>query len=263
MAEKKKNNYIVTILLLLVGYYVIKNLLEPKQPVYTGNDGSTPINTGVNEVITINNPVNTATEELIGVVTNPTEVTDFTADQTTTCFTGCPNPQAIAVINGSCEENNLLPFPPACANPFNTQNTGNLGAIGLGNIQQDLTIDTPIENSSLNSGSSGQNVSSGVGCGGNSTQVNDIISNLVEFEQNTLSSEDNNADTNVVSSTGLANNELVTDPITTATQVNQEALGVFDYNSGFANAYDSETIVTTGSQATASTTGLPTRNRRI
>ena len=51
--------------------------------------------------------------------------------------------------------------------------------------------------------------------------------------------------------------------LVSATEVNQEALGVYDFNSGLANAYNQDVVTAVGTSATATTTGLPTRNNRL
>ena len=110
MAEKKNNNYIVTIVLLLIGYYILNRLYilgsqRPPTNISTGSEPNAPIDTGV---VSVNNPINTGTPELTGVTTNPVEITDVTIDQTTgirtQCYTGCPNSmmQIVNTTNGDC-----------------------------------------------------------------------------------------------------------------------------------------------------------------
>ena len=216
------------------------------------------------EVISQDNPVNTATEELVGVTTNPTEVTDFTADQTTTCYTGCPNVQAVSVINGSCQENGLLDFPPPCAPP------NNANAINGSMVNTDEKItggttptpnfvtDTPMENDNLGYASSGVNVNSGVGCGSTNLAQQVIDNNFVNLADTNLQGEGSD----LVSTTGLPDNSLPFENVLPETEVNQESTGVFDFNSGISNALNSDLLVSTSTSANLSNSGLPTRNTR-
>ena len=325
--DKKNRNRILIVLLLLavLGYYIYTTAKDKKPSLVVTGTGSNGSNVdGVEEVISVDNPVNTDTEELIGDTTNPTEVTDFTADQTTTCYTGCPNVQSVMVINGSCQENGLLDFPPPCAPPngntgldsdlINTDDrvTGGVTPLpygygsGTGNIAQNPDVtgnivdNTGVVTGGLGNSTSGMNSTiglnqvSGLNCGGSSF-ANDVILNNSTIPEPVADTNYNVADLNnsivdsglqmessshgnqvpemsdglpfadgsdFVSSTGLANNLNPEQNINNATEVNQEGLGVFDFNTGIANAYDSNVVTTIGSSATSTTTGLPTRNRR-
>ena len=313
---KKENRIYLLLALAFIGYYVFRNLFSKPETLVSNVPEDIQEN-----ILTPDNPVNTETEELIGVTTNPTEVTDVTADQTTTCYTGCPSVQSVIVINGSCQENGLLDFPPPCAPPNN-----NVGINGLMEDEPDRVTGgvTPVPNTNnvvdnsvsgsggLLGGTSGVNVGSGLNsvsdlnCGGSSlagqviatnskpeplpdvdnsisqTQLdsnmqvatNDLgtqgtMATALPFEESTIvdgslinpyTNLPYAEDSGVVSATGLVNNENPQENIDNLTEVNQEALGIFDYNSGFANAYDNEVLVTTGTSHTATTTGLATTN---
>lgn len=317
--DKKNRNRILIVLLLLavLGYYIYTTAKDKTPTLVVTGSGTNGVNVnGVTEVVTVDNPVSTDTEELTGVTTNPTEVTDLTADQTTTCFTGCPDVQSVIVTNGSCEENGLLSFPPPCAPPNN--NVGINGSMvntddrvtggvtplpygyGTGNIATNDDTGNFIDNTGVVTGGLGNSASgmgnvtginqvAGLNCGGNSFASDIILSNTIAEPQpdtNSNSVGTGNVgvvDTgfagvssvpemstglpfsdgsNFVSSTGLSNNANPNNSLVNATEVNQEALGVFDYNSGVANAYNTNVVTTVGSSATATATGLPTRNRR-
>jgi hypothetical protein len=242
----KNRTYLILIGLALLGVYLYRNRKKPT-PIIQPNLPPQ------NEVNSQDNPVNTDTEELIGVTTNPTEVTDFTADQTTTCYTGCPQPSAISVINGSCEENNLYSVAPMCANMAQSENIGgNILNSSLDSENLGSTLDTPLETEFLGNAPSGLNKNSGVGCGVIGKTAEEVINTHTQTQV-----------TNVVSSSGLEDNLVPSENILDETKNNQEALGVFDFNSGFANAYDIETIVSPSSLPTRSNAGLPTRNTRV
>ena len=316
MNKKNRNRIIVVIVLLaLLGYYIYTTAKDKTPTLVVTGSGTNGVNVnGVTEVVTVDNPVSTDTEELTEVTTNPTEVTDVTADQTTTCYTGCPNPQSVIVINGSCEENGLLDFPPPCAPPNNVTsgsvvdtddrvtggNTPLPYGYGTGNIATNDDTGNFIDSTGVVTGGLGNSTSGmgsvlginqlgGLNCGGSSL-ANDIIlgNTIAEPEPDTNSNLVGTGNvgvvdtgfasvssvpemstglpfsdgSNFVSSTGLTNNANPNNSLVSATEVNQEALGVFDYNSGVANAYNSNVVTTVGSSATATATGLPTRNRR-
>lgn len=244
---KKNRTYLILLGLAFTGVYLYTNRKTKKPTILAPN---IPI---PNEVVSGNNPVNTATEELIGVTTNPTEVTDFTADQTTTCYTGCPNPQAVSVINGSCEENNLYPFAPSCA-PVQTG--------GGTPIPNNLITDTPMENDNLGYASSGVNVLSGIGCGGSSLAQQVIENNYIPEDMPSQTQNASDVNSSLVSNTGLADNVLPVENILPETEVNQESTGVFDFNSGISNALNSDVLVSTSTSANLSNSGLATRNTR-
>ncbi len=304
MNKKNRNRIIIVIVLLaLIGYYIYTQAKKVPPLVVTGSgvNGSNGTNgvTGVTEVVTIDNPVNTGTEELIGVTTNPTEVTDLTADQTTTCFTGCPDVQSVIVTNGSCEENNLLPFPPPCAPPNN--NNGNFNNTFTNtniptNTEVAVNTSDGVFTGGLGTGTSGVNVTSGLNsvsglnCGGSSFADSVIgFNSIAEPQADTISNSVGTGDlsivdtgfssvnavpeistgtpysdgSNFVSNTGLSNNANPNQSLVSATELNQEALGVYDFNSGLANAYNENVVTAVGTSATATTTGLPTRNNRL
>ena len=251
MAEKKNNNYIVTIVLLLIGYYIIKRFLDTssKQPPTNistgGGNNGVPVGNGI---ISIDNPTNPYTEELTGVTTNPVEVTDITGDQTTgiatQCYTGCPNPSSTIVntTSGDCSEVGLYQYPLPCANPNNNidnqfiEYTENSGTGGLGNS------------------ASGMGSTISVGCGVTGLTASQVFANNVTPESPTRDI----ADTNVVSSTGLNNNVSLGSG--SQVEVNQGGLGVYDFNSGFSNAYNEPTTTAVATPPTQTNNGLPTRN---
>ena len=254
---KKNRTYLILLGLALLGVYLYRNRKKPTPTILAPNVPSP------DEVVSGNNPVNTTTEELIGVTTNPTEVTDFTADQTTTCYTGCPNPQAVSVINGSCEENNLYPFPLPCAPPNNTDDVRPPVQTGGGTpIPNNLITDTPMETDNLGYASSGVNVLSGVGCGGSSLAQQVIENNYIPENMPSQTQNASDVNSSLVSNTGLAGNVLPVENILPETEVNQESTGVFDFNSGISNALNSDVLVSTSTSANYSNSGLATRNTR-
>lgn len=250
MAEKKNNNYIVTIVLLLIGYYILNRLYilgsqKPPTNISTGSEPNEPIGTGI---VSVNNPINTGTPELTGVTTNPVEVTDITGDQTTgiatQCYTGCPNPSSTIVntTSGDCSEVGLYQYPLPCANPNNNidnqfiEYTENSGTGGLGNS------------------ASGMGSTISVGCGVTGLTATQVFANNVTPESPTR----NVADTNVVSSTGLSNNVSLNGG--NQLEVNQGGLGVYDFNSGFSNAYNQATTTAVATPPTQTNNGLPSSN---
>ena len=261
---KKNRIYLIVIGLALLGVYLYRNRKKPPVAIVTPNLPSEDV------VVSGNNPINTATEELVGVTTNPTEVTDFTADQTTTCYTGCPNVQAVSVINGSCEENGLLDFAPPCAPPNN--NVGINGSMvntddrvtGGTTPVPNFVTDTPMETDNLGYASSGVNVNSGVGCGSTNLAQQVIDNNFINladtntqvpsssaipFENTTIvdgtlinpyTNQAYAEGSGLVSVTGLPDDSLPFENVLPETEVNQESTGVFDFNSGISNALDSD-----------------------
>ena len=245
MAEKKNNNYIVTIVLLLIGYYILNRLYilgsqKPPTNISTGSEPNAPIDTGV---VSVNNPINTGTPELTGVTTNPVEITDVTIDQTTgiatQCYTGCPNSmmQIVNTTNGDCGEVSLYQFPLPCANPNN-------------NIDNQYIEFTTPDGTGVSNGTG----TISVGCGVTGLTATQVFANNVTPE----SSVPNVADTNVVSSTGLSNNVSLNGG--NQLEVNQGGLGVYDFNSGFSNAYNQATTTAVATPPTQTNNGLPSSN---